>query len=282
MDYVTVNGHQLDSVPVEAGNLWQRCTFNMMSHEYGPDVRQHPVSHLLVSRYMPAGRSVTIDSLIRLDRVYEQIVRDNAMEITSANLAGTVSKIEAWLTAADESHLIEAIVLLDYVLADALLNAGVVHSQKSLIALVSVYKSYKTTQTKPRRELLRVLLQVIDPCAIIAGKPLLHHLCVGAASAQDIQVLLNAGAWQAINDRDDNGDTPLHCYLAYHTKPSLSGLTRLLEGGADATLVDGERRTALQILHARNNLSAPLGELLVNYGCPEGSDHPPQAGRNSE
>ena len=74
-----------------------------------------------MSRYILAGRSVAIDTLIRLDRAYEHIIRDNAVEITSAILAGAVSEIETRQAAADESHLKEAITKLDYVLADALL-----------------------------------------------------------------------------------------------------------------------------------------------------------------
>ena len=121
MDYVTVNSRLLDPVPAEAGNLGQRFALNVLSHEYGHNVRQHPFCHLLVSRYILAGRSVAIDTLIRLDRAYEHIIRDNAVEITSAILAGAVSEIETRQAAADESHLKEAITKLDYVLADALL-----------------------------------------------------------------------------------------------------------------------------------------------------------------
>ena len=137
---------------------------------------------------------------------------------------------------------------------------------------------------KKRRRLLMSLLDEGLDLSIVDddGDTLLHILCIRSAPAEDIGLLVDAGGIEIANTYNASVRTPLHCYLAYHAKPSLSGLTRLLEGGADTTLEDGERRTALQILHARNNVSAPLGELLVNYGCPEGSDYPPQAGRNSE
>ena len=62
MECVSVNGRRLEPVPATAGNLWQRFALNILIYEYG-ERRHHPVNHLLLGRYLPAGRPVPINAL---------------------------------------------------------------------------------------------------------------------------------------------------------------------------------------------------------------------------
>ena len=90
VECVSVNGRRMEPVPVAAGNLWQRFTLNILSHEYG-ERRYHPVNHLLLGRYLPGGRQVPINSL---PPVFD-LTYGSAMELTSADLTGTVEQVRA-------------------------------------------------------------------------------------------------------------------------------------------------------------------------------------------
>ena len=264
VECVSVNGRRMEPVPVAAGNLWQRFTLNILSHEYG-ERRYHPVNHLLLGRYLPGGRQVPINSL---PPVFD-LTYGSAMELTSADLTGTVEQVRAHLAAADESHLVDAIAGLDYALIDALLKFGVTPGQGSLRALIAAYRSYTASQSRPRREVLRVLLHAgTDPCSTVDGKPLLHHLCAGAAPAQDIQVLLEAGAWQTINNRDNNGDTPLlhYCRRGVEFPPAMAGLSLLLDAGADPN-ASNHGQTSYKLLQGGPEKYKCLAERLLEYGA---------------
>ena len=98
------------------------------------------------------------------------------------------------------------------------------------------------------------------------------------APNKDIRLLLEHGAAAVINVAiEDN--TPLHLHLAHARTPALVTVQDLPGHGADAALRDGQGRTAIEILHARDDLKVhrswhrepPLGKLtklLEDGGCP--------------
>ena len=249
-DRVSANGRMLDPVPASAGNLWQRFTLMVMMVEYGADRRRHPCSYLLFSRYMPAPPEI---------------------ELTSDNLARVADEIEAKLKVADELHLVNAITDLDYPLAEGLLSVGgVIPGHKSIRALVSAYESFKPASSRPRRELLRVLLQGgLDVFARVGGKTLLHHLCAGGAPAQDIRELLQYYDLDNINVRDHYGDTPLLCYCRRRGDfpPAIAGLVLLLDAGADPDLANRGETACRLLLRDGQPGYKRLVEQLLEYGA---------------
>ena len=130
-----------------------------------------------------------------------------------------------------------------------------------------------------RRGVLKALIQAgLDPARVYDGRHhLLHVLCGAGAPTKDIKLLLYHGAADAINITFE-GSTPLHLHLAYAGIPTLGTVRELLEHGANATIPDGEGRTAIEILRSRNGLKkrrqrrAPptsrLTRLLEDSGCP--------------
>ena len=193
-----VNGGILAPAPTGTGNLWQRLSLILMRFEYRDSP---PVNHLLLGRYLPAGRPVPPDSLPLL---FEQCDVGNVLELTSDDLAAAVTRVvgvESRLAPVDDAHLVAAISGLDFRLARSILFAGVMPGRKSLGALLSSYDSYIPEQSRSRREMLRVLLWGgLDPATDMGGKSLLHHICAGPAPAQDIGVILDdAGTREIIN-----------------------------------------------------------------------------------
>ena len=249
-DRVSANGRILDPVPASAGNLWQRFTLMVMMVEYGADRRRHPCSYLLFSRYLPAPPEIVL---------------------TSNHLAKVADEIEAQLKVADESHLVNAITDLDYPLAEGLLGVGgVIPGHKSIRALVSAYGSFKPALSRPRRELLRVLLQGgLDACTRVGGKSLLHHLCASEAPAQDIQEVLQHFDLDNINGRDHCGDTPLLCYCRRRDDfpPAIAGLVLLLDAGADPNLANRGETACRLLLRDGQPGYKRLVEQLLEYGA---------------
>ena len=253
---MSVNDRILDPVPASAGNLWQRFTLIVMCHEYGADRRRHPFNYLLFSRYVAA--------LVALD-------------LTSDDLTRITNKIEKQLKASDEAHLVNAITALDYPLAEGLLAAGVMPGQKSIRAIVSTYGDYKPARSRPRRDLLLLLLQGgLDAYARVDGKWLLHHLCAGSAPAQDIEELLHCYDPDDINGRDHNGDTPLLCYCRRHCDfpPTITGLDLLLDAGADPC-ISNQGVTARQLLQRNGSPERHkrLVERLLEHGAEPENGH---------
>lgn len=265
MEKVSVNGGILAPAPAGTGNLWQRLSLILMRFEYRDSP---PVNHLLLGRYLPAGRPVPPDSLPLL---FEQCDVGNVLELTSDDLAAAVTRVvgvESRLAPVDDAHLVAAISGLDFRLARSILFAGVKPGRKSLGALLSSYDSYFPEQSRYRREMLRVLLWGgLDPATDMGGKNLLHHICAGPAPAQDIGVILDdAGTREIINQRDAGGDTPLvsYCRRPGAQFPNRAGLTCLLEAGADPNISNGGE-TPCTLLRAGGNSS--LAERLLDYGA---------------
>ena len=100
----------------------------------------------------------------------------------------------------------------------------------------------------------------LDPCSETGGKTLLHHLCAGSAPAQDIRLLLDTGANDVVNCRDEAGDTPLHSYCRrkHAPRPNRTGLKLLLDHGADPH-IENNWETPYTLLLSAND---PLAGLL--------------------
>ena len=259
LNQISANGRRLVPAPAKRGNPWQRFALTLMSEEFGE--RQHPVNYLLLGRYLPAGRMVQANALPPVFRG-----RSNVMELTSADIHHAVASILARLSNADVTHLVDAITRLDYPLVEGLLAAGVVPSRITTTALLANYAQSGAAATSgSRRETLRVMLRCgLDPCASVDGRSLLHHLCAGASPVQDVSLLLDAGAHELINHRDGGGDTPLlgYCRRGPDSPPGITGLTLLLDHGADPNLAyRGETASTL----LRDNET--LAEMLLVYGA---------------
>ena len=246
VEMVGVNGDRLEPAPPETGNIWQRYALILLRHEYG----QHlPVSPHLLARYLPAGRPIQSDSL---PPIYPQPrhVKTNVLMLTSKDLVTAVARakgVESNLAADDDRYLTELIPGPDYRLAGALMDSGLKPGLKSLAAIVDAYICYNPEISRCRREMLRTLLRGgLDLCADTGGKTLLHHLCAGTAPAQDIGLVLDAGAHEIINWKDETGDTPLlsYCRRQHGPRPNRAGLSLLLDHGADPNIENNGGETA--------------------------------------
>ena len=260
LNQMAVNGRPLMPAPAARGNPWQRYALTLMNEEFGS---HHPVSYLLLGRYLPAG----LPAQVRAMPTDFQGQGRRVMELTSADIDRAAASVFARLSSADETHLVGAISRLDFPLVEGLLAAGVVQSRKTTTSLLANYAQSGTATSGSRRETLRVLLRGgLDPCAYIEGRSLLHHLCAGAAPVQDVSLLLEVGAHKLINNRDGEGegDTPLlsYCRRGPDSPPCITGLTLLLDHGADPNLAyRGE--TAYTMLRD----SETLAEMLLVYGA---------------
>ena len=270
-EQVSANGRRLMPAPAGAGNLWQRYALILLQYEFR--VIRPPVNYLLLARYLPAGRPIPSDSLPPL---FEPLfVRDHdgnnnevedppVLEITSDDLAAAVARVEvceSQMAAVDDAFLLDTITGPDYRLAGALLNAGVKAGRETLSVLIDAYERYIPEQSPCRREMLRTLLRGgLNPGTVVAGKTLLNHLCSGTSPAQDIRLLLDAGAHEAINMRDEDGETPLlgYCRRQHAPRPNRKGLSLLLDHGADPA-ISNRGETAYTLL--RDN--EPLASLLL-------------------
>ena len=126
---------------------------------------------------------------------------------------------------------------------------------------------------------LNALLKAgMDPAREYDGQHRLLHVKCGMAPNKDIRLLLDHGAAAVINVAV-NGNVPLHLHIAHASTPALVTVRDLLGHGADATLRDGQGRTAIEILHARDDLKThrswqrkppldKLTKLLEDAGCP--------------
>ena len=99
------------------------------------------------------------------------------------------------------------------------------------------------------------------------GNTLLHVLCRCAAPSDDILLLLEAGVADSINLRTADGDVPLLLYLESAKRPAMQTVRALLEHGADATMVNGQGRTAVEITDTIPRSSDSLALLVVEHGC---------------
>ena len=146
---------------------------------------------------------------------------------------GRSKKVTNWLSEAAKSgelYLINAIDRLDSVVLEARLGEGFVPGLETIRALAAIYQHYLVgDERENRREILRLLLHgcFIEPCSNTEyyGQTLLHALCARKAFHGDIQLLLDAGATEVINERDEYGNTPLLLYVGRDLRDMISHQT---------------------------------------------------------
>ncbi|MBU5483749.1 ankyrin repeat domain-containing protein [Clostridium sp. MSJ-11] len=77
------------------------------------------------------------------------------------------------------------------------------------------------------------------------------HYAADGEEEEILQLLLDNGV--DVNDKNDDGNTPLHC-LAANGEESEEIITILLENGADKTIINNNVETALDIAKAREDI----------------------------
>ena len=152
--------------------------------------------------------------------------------------------------------------------AISLLDAGIEPGAPGIAALIAFYREFTTLNIRDgddrwrRREFFERFVQDghIDPAGIAdpnTGDTWLHLVCVGITTAAELDMLLEHGAGAVINAGNADGNTPLHCYLGRSfgwrcSLPSEKGLRRLLDYGADPSLLNRAGATPVDVLKAKS------------------------------
>ena len=194
---------------------------------------------------------------------------------------GQSKKVTNWLSEVFNScelYLINAIDRLDSVALKARLGEGFLPGLETIRALAAIYQHYLVgNERENRREILQLLLNLSDigPGSDTGyyGQTLLHALCVRKAFHDDIQLLLEAGAKDVINERDEYGNTPLLLYVGrgftrQDVPPNKTGIT-LLTNTEIVNTANHAGERAYQILNrpGRPNRYRSLTEVLLEQGA---------------